>query len=80
MELTGAFVLFLSLPSFEQRVTWAHGNCRPGQGAGALAAGARCSRRAGRKTGRYQSCRKEREKTDGAHGYITMWDGRIIRT
>lgn len=61
-ELTGAFVLFLPLPSFEQWVTWTHGNCRPGQGAGALATWARCSRRAGRETGRYQSYKKRERK------------------
>ncbi len=75
MELTGAFVLFLPLPSFEQRVSWTHGNCRPGQGAGALATGARCSRRAGRETGRYQSCKKEREKKDDVHCFLTAIHG-----
>lgn len=63
MELTGALVLFLSLSSFEQRVAWTHGNCRPGQGAGALATGTRCGCGTRRETGRHQSCKKrERNK------------------
>lgn len=57
-------MLFLPLSPFEQRVSWTHGDCGPGQGAGALAAGAGCGRRTGREAGRYQSCREEREGND----------------
>lgn len=68
VPFTWAFVLFLSLPPLEQWVAWAHGNCRPGQGAGALAAGTWSCRRTRRETGWYQSCQKKRrKKTDDVH-------------
>lgn len=46
-------MLFLPRPSLQQGVPGAHGNSGPGQGAGALTAGARGGRGAGGEISRY---------------------------